>query len=64
MNAGWPFKLFEQATGHDLRAGWVGDMQRAVESDWGVRSDDRFHLTRQGMRFADTVAEWFIRPEP
>ena len=64
MNAGWPFKLFEQTTGHDLRAGWVGDMQRAVESDWGVRSDDRFHLTRQGMRFADTVAEWFIRPEP
>jgi coproporphyrinogen III oxidase-like Fe-S oxidoreductase len=56
--------LFEQATGHDLRAGWVADMQRAVESDWGVRSDDRFHLTRQGMRFADTVAEWFIRPEP
>ena len=64
MNAGWPFELFEQTTGHDLRAGWVGDMQRAVESDWGVRSDDRFHLTRQGMRFADTVAEWFIRPEP
>ena len=64
MNAGWPFGLFEQTTGHDLRADWAGDMQRAVESDWGVRSDDRFHLTRQGMRFADTVAEWFIRPEP
>jgi coproporphyrinogen III oxidase-like Fe-S oxidoreductase len=54
--------LFEQTTGHDLRTGWAGDMQRAVESGWGVRSDDRFHLTRLGMRFADTVAEWFIRP--
>ena len=63
MNAGWPFGLFEQTTGHDLRAEWAGDMQRAVDSDWGIRSDERFHLTRLGMRFADTVAEWFIRPE-
>ena len=64
MNAGWPFRLFEQTTGFDLRNEWAGDMQRAVDSGWGARSDDRFRLTRQGMRFADTVAEWFIRPEP
>ena len=64
MNAGWSFELFEQTTGHDLRAEWAGDMQRVVESNWGVCSDERFHLTRLGMRFADTVAEWFIRPEP
>ncbi len=63
MNAGWPFELFERTTGHDLRAGWAADMQRVVEAGWGVRSDDRFHLTPQGMRFADTVAEWFIRLE-
>ncbi len=64
MNAGWPFELFERTTGYDLRAGWAADMQRAAEVGWGVRSDDRFRLTRQGMRFADTVAEWFIRLEP
>ena len=64
MNAGWPFGLFEQSTGHDLRTEWATDMQRAVDCDWGVRSEERFHLTPQGLRFADTVAGWFIRPEP
>ena len=63
MNAGWPFDVFAQVTGHDLRTGWAGNMQRAVDFGWGVRSAERFHLTRQGLRFADTVAEWFIRPE-
>ena len=63
MNTGWPFRLFEQITGFDLRAGWAGDMQRVMDSNWGVCTDERFHLTRQGMRYADSVAEWFIRPE-
>ena len=38
-------------------------MQRVVDSNWGVCTDERFYLTRQGMRYADSVAEWFIRPE-
>ena len=63
MNVGWPFDLFERTTGCDLRIGWIAEMKRTVDSGWGVRNEERFHLTRQGMRFADTVAEWFIRPE-
>ena len=63
MNVGWPFELFERTTGCDLRIGWIAEMKRTVDSGWGVRNEERFHLTRQGMRFADTVAEWFIRPE-
>ena len=63
MNAGWPFDLFTQVTGHDLRNEWAGDMQRAVDAGWGVQEAERFHLTREGLRFADTIAEWFIRLE-
>ena len=63
MNAGWPFDLFTQVTGHDLRNEWEGDMQRAVDAGWGVQAAERFHLTREGLRFADTIAEWFIRLE-
>ena len=63
MNAGWPFDLFTQVTGHDLRNEWAGDMQRAVDAGWGVKAAERFHLTREGLRFADTIAEWFIRLE-
>lgn len=63
MNAGWPFDTFTRVTRHDLRNEWAGDMQRAVDSGWGEQSAERFHLTREGLRFADTVAEWFIRPE-
>ena len=63
MNAGWPFAVFSEVTGHDLRAGWAGDMQRSVDAGWAVQTEERFHLTRKGLRFADTVAEWFIRLE-
>ena len=63
MNAGWPYDVFTQVTGHDLRIDWAGDMQRAVDAGWGVQEAERFHLTREGFRFADTIAEWFIRLE-
>ena len=63
MNAGWPFDVFTQVTGHDLRIDWVGDMQRAVDAGWGVQTAERFYLTRKGLRFADVIAEWFIRLE-
>jgi len=63
MNAGWPFDVFTGITGYDLRNEWARDMQRVVDSGWGVQTAARFYLTREGLRFADTAAEWFIRLE-
>ena len=50
-------------TGYDLRTEWVDDMQRSVDSNWAVKSEESFRLTQEGLRFADLVAEWFIRPD-
>jgi oxygen-independent coproporphyrinogen-3 oxidase len=61
MNAGWPFEEFNRATGHDLRHEWSADMDSLVQRGWAKRSSERFHLTHQGLRFADTAAEMFLR---
>jgi oxygen-independent coproporphyrinogen-3 oxidase len=61
MVAGWPFDEFQRVTGRDLRDEWSADMDGLVERGWGRRSPDRFQLTRQGLRFADTAAEMFLR---
>ena len=61
MNAGWPFEQFRETTGHDLRAEWAGEMNRCVEQGWGQITSDNFKLTRQGLRFADSAAELFLR---
>jgi oxygen-independent coproporphyrinogen-3 oxidase len=61
MNAGWPFAEFQRVTGLDLRQDWSTDMDSLVQKGWAVRSSDRFQLTPQGLRFADTAAELFLR---
>jgi oxygen-independent coproporphyrinogen-3 oxidase len=61
MNAGWPFGEFTRVTGFDLRREWAGEMDQMVERGWAVRTAERFHLTHQGLRFADAVAEVFLR---
>ncbi len=61
MNTGWGFAEFERATGHDLRREWQQDMNNLVERGWGCLSSNRFRLTREGLRFADSVAEMFLR---
>ncbi len=61
MLAGWPFELFRQVTGHDLRGEWVDDMSRLARRGWGRIASDRFQLTPQGLRFADAAAELFLR---
>lgn len=63
MNTGWEFAEFQAVTGFDLRAHWQDDMAAMIECGWASRSETRFHLTRQGLRFADTVASRFLRPE-
>lgn len=61
MNAGWPFAEFQRVTGQDLRDAWANDMEALVRRGWGIRSEDHFRLTPQGLRFADAAAELFLR---
>jgi oxygen-independent coproporphyrinogen-3 oxidase len=61
MNAGWPFDDFQSTTQFDLRREWNSEMHQLEERGWAKIADDRFHLTHQGLRFADAAAEMFLR---
>jgi oxygen-independent coproporphyrinogen-3 oxidase len=61
MNAGWRFDQFRELTGLDLRHEWKTEMSELVQQGWAAEAPDRFHLTRTGLRFADAVAEKFLR---
>ena len=61
MNAGWPFADFQRVTSFDLQSEWKTEMEKLQERGWAKISDDRFHLTHQGLRFADAAAEMFLR---
>ena len=61
MNAGWPLADFKRATGFDLQNEWAREMEQLEERGWAKRQQDQFHLTHQGLRFADAAAEMFLR---
>jgi oxygen-independent coproporphyrinogen-3 oxidase len=61
MVAGWPFEEFSRRTGFDLRNEWSAEMNQLSERGLGKFDTDRFHLTNQGLRFADAAAELFLR---
>ena len=61
MVAGWAFEQFHQTTGYDLRREWAEDMNQLVAQGRGRILPDRFHLTRAGLRFADSAAQLFLR---
>jgi oxygen-independent coproporphyrinogen-3 oxidase len=61
MNAGWPFEEFKRTTDFDLRNEWSSEMNQLTERGWATRDADKFHLTHQGLRFADAAAEMFLR---
>lgn len=61
MASGWPFEQFKQVTGYDLKQEWAGEMNQLVRQGWGCLQHDRFHLTPQGLRFADAAAQLFLR---
>jgi oxygen-independent coproporphyrinogen-3 oxidase len=61
MNAGWPFEIFRRVTDFDLRDGWSAEMNQLVERGWAWRDEQQFRLTPQGLRFADSAAEMFLR---
>jgi oxygen-independent coproporphyrinogen-3 oxidase len=61
MNAGWPFAEFQHATNFDLRNEWNSEMNQLAARGWGKISPENFQLTPQGLRFADSAAEMFLR---
>jgi coproporphyrinogen III oxidase-like Fe-S oxidoreductase len=61
MIAGWPFEQFRQTTGHDLRKIWREEMEQLTQKGWARVDPDRFRLTSEGLRFADSAAELFLR---
>ncbi len=61
MTDGWPFDLFRHTTGYDLRQEWAAEIQETVQHGFGRQSAHRFQLTSRGLRFANWVAEQFIR---
>jgi len=61
MNLGWPFADFKSITDFEMRDQWASEMNQLVERGWAQRDEQRFHLTPQGLRFADAAAELFLR---
>ncbi len=61
MNAGWAFEEFQRVTDFDLRREWNKDMEQLAGCGWASRDAQRFQLTPQGLRFADSAAELFLR---
>jgi coproporphyrinogen III oxidase-like Fe-S oxidoreductase len=61
MNAGWPFEEFQRATNFDLRDEWNSEMSQLTERGWAARDAEKFQLTHEGLRFADSAAELFLR---
>ena len=61
MNSGWPFETFRRTTNFDLRNEWNSEMDQLAERGWAARDETHFRLTSQGLRFADSAAELFLR---
>jgi oxygen-independent coproporphyrinogen-3 oxidase len=61
MNSGWPFEEFQRTTGFDLRNEWAPEMNQLADRGWAARDAQQFRLTAQGLRFADSAAELFLR---
>jgi oxygen-independent coproporphyrinogen III oxidase len=61
MTAGWPFEQFARVTGQDLRVTWAEEIRELTQQGWGILRADRFHLTPEGLRFADAAAQLFLR---
>jgi oxygen-independent coproporphyrinogen-3 oxidase len=61
MVAGWPFADFERVTGFGLPEQWGKELDQLVRQGWGDRGETGFRLTREGLRFADSAAQLFLR---
>ena len=61
MNCGWGFEEFQEITGFDLRTEWAEPMRDLESRGLAIHDAERFRLTREGLRFADTAGELFLK---
>jgi oxygen-independent coproporphyrinogen-3 oxidase len=61
MNSGWPLAQFHARTGFDLQQEWKGEINRMLDLGYGKLDQQRFHLTPEGLRYADWAASEFLR---
>lgn len=61
MVSGWPFEEFKRVTGYDLLSVWRTEIDQLIERGWATVTSTGLRLTPQGLRFADAVAELFLR---
>jgi len=61
MNSGWPLAEFQYRTGVDLCREWSHEIEQLISRNWAQLERGRFYLTGEGLRFADSAAELFLR---
>jgi oxygen-independent coproporphyrinogen-3 oxidase len=61
MTAGWPLAHFQERTGFALQQEWKNEINRMLDLGYGKLDQQRFQLTRQGLRYADWAASEFLR---
>jgi oxygen-independent coproporphyrinogen III oxidase len=61
MTAGWPLAQFQERTGFELQQEWRSEIHRMLDLGYGKLDQQRFQLTRQGLRYADWAASEFLR---
>jgi coproporphyrinogen III oxidase-like Fe-S oxidoreductase len=61
MTAGWPLAQFQERTGFALQQEWQSEINRMLDLGYAKLDQQRFQLTRQGLRFADWAAGEFLR---
>ncbi|MDB6024913.1 MAG: Oxygen-independent coproporphyrinogen-III oxidase-like protein [Verrucomicrobiales bacterium] len=61
MNSGWPLAEFKHRTGFDLQDHWQPEIRQMLNLGYAQLSQENFHLTRQGLRYADWAAELFLK---
>ncbi len=63
LTAGWPWTLFQQVSGFDLRTHWKTEIGELAARGWLQADEEGLRLTPLGLRFADAAAREFLRPE-
>jgi oxygen-independent coproporphyrinogen-3 oxidase len=61
MNEGWSLREFQNLTGFELQHEWKTELKSLSARGWAELTPERFHLTREGLRFADAAASDFLR---
>jgi len=61
MNEGWSLNEFRSLTGFELQHEWKTEINSLSARGWAQLTDERLHLTREGLRFADAAASDFLR---